>query len=125
MKHEFLSIVVNGENHGYLTHRRNKPTKAQRQRKRVKLAKLAAKRALEENPPLPAYEPEPNPPPPPPQEKDELVQQPPKELTLGEKIKLFRNSFCGNCLIHGVRESCFECFQKNNIEYKIPKKCRL
>ena len=116
---------MNGENHGYLTHRRNKPTKAQRQRKRIKLAKLAAKKALEENPPLPAYEPESNPPLPPPHEKDEQVQPPPKELTLGEKIKLFRNSFCCYCLIHGVRENCFKCFEKNNVEYKIPKKFRL
>ena len=122
---KILSIVVNGENHGYLTHRRNKPTKAQRQRKRVKLAKLATTRALEENPPLPVYAPKSNPPPPPPQEKDEPAQPPPKELTLGEEIKLFRNSFCQNCLIHGVGENCFECFEKNNVEYKILKKFRL
>ena len=99
--------------------------KAQRQRKRVKLAKLAAKRALEENPPLPAYEPKSDPPPPLPQEKDEPVQSPPKELTLGKKIKLFRGSFCHNCLMYGVRENCFKCFERNNVQYKIPKKCRL
>ena len=117
---------MNGENHGYLTHRRNKPTKAQRQRKRVKLAKLAAKKALEGNPPLPAYEPKSDPPPPPPpQEKYECAQTFKKDLTLEEKIKLFRGSFCDNCLVHGVRESCFECFQKNNMKYKIPKKFSL
>ena len=116
---------MNGENHGYLTHRRNKSTKVQCQRKRVKLAKLAAKRALEENPPLSAYEPKSDPPSPPPQEKDERAQTSKKDLTLEKKIKLFRSSFCDNCLIHGVRENCFECFQTNIVKYKIPKKFRL
>ena len=94
-------------------------------RKRVKLAKLAARKALEENPPLPSYEAKLDPPPPPPQEKDEPILPSPKELTLGEKIKLFRNSFCHNCLIHGVRENCFKFFEKNNVEYKLPKKFSL
>ena len=76
---------MKGKNHGYITHRRNNPTKVQRQRKRIKLAKLAAKKALEENPPLPAYEPKSDSPPPP-QEKYEPVLPPLKELTLGEKI---------------------------------------
>ena len=47
---------MDGVNHGYKVHRRNKPTKHQRARKRAKLARqakraLEAKNALEVNPP--------------------------------------------------------------------------
>ena len=69
-------------NHGYLTHRRNRPTKRQRLRKKAKLAKLANLQRQEEEfiPPLPTKEPESQP------------QEPPIVLTLEEKINLFRSS---------------------------------
>ena len=103
---------MDGINHGYLTHRRNRPTKRQRLRKKAKLAKLANLQKQEEEfiPPLPTKEPEPKP------------QEPPVVLTLEEKISLFRNSLCESCLVHGLRESCYSCWERNNQHYKIPKK---
>ena len=88
---------MDGVNHGYLTHRRDRPTKKQRLGKKAKLAKLANLQKQEEEfiPPLPTIEPEPQP------------QKPLIILTLEEKINLFRSILCENCFIHGLCETCY------------------
>ena len=107
---------MHGEAYGYLSHRRNRPTKRQRQRRKIKEAKRkkiseAEQEQKIENP-SPAINSLTN--------LDQQVLE--KKISLEEKIKLFRNSFCDTCLVHGVRLSCFKCFEKNNRNYKIPKK---
>ena len=103
---------MDGVNQRYLTHRRTRPTKRRRLRKKAKLAKLAnlQKQEKEFIPPLPTIEPEPQP------------QELPIILTLEEKINLFRSNLCENCLIHGLRETCYSCWERNNQNYKIPRK---
>ena len=107
----------------YFTHRRNRPTKHQRQRGKAKLARRA-KKALEANPPLPPYETteEKNPPLPILTEENERLKTNYKNLRLEEKIKIFRNSLCGSCLSNGINTTCFGCFEENNKNDRIAKK---